>query len=486
MSRKLPRFSRLMLVAVGPLLAACTVGPDFQKPAAPPVGAYTKPALATQVEGPRLVMARDIPADWWTLFHSAPLDALIRQAMQQNPDLAAAQASLRMAMENVKAQSAAFYPTVSGGLDASRNRQGAQLSPVLASSQLLYSLYQTQAVFSWTPDLWGGNRRSVEALQAEANAQNYQLQATHVALAANVTAAAIQEASLCAQIDATQTIIQDERNILAIERKQHTQGQIAGQDIAAQETVLAQAEESLAPLQKQLAQQRDLLTQLAGRYPADEIEQTFRLDELSLPQELPVSLPAQLVAQRADIRVAEENLHAASAQIGVAVAARLPNITLSANAGNVATQLGQLFGPGNGFWAVGAGLSQPVFDGGQLAHREDAAKAGYDLASAQYRGIVLAAFRDVADTLQAIHSDSEAVRLAGAAQTAAGKSLSLARAQWAAGQVARLALLNAEIADQQARLATIAARAGQLADAAALMQALGGGWWKNGNLGKQA
>lgn len=475
MSSKLLRFSRL--VTATPLLAACTVGPDFQKPPAPTVTAYTKPVAAGQ--GTVLVMGQDVPAAWWRFFHSASLDTLIRQAMKQNPDIASAEAALRVAIQNVKAQSATLYPSLGVGLNASRNRQSEQLSPVLASPQLLYNLYQAQAVFSWTPDLWGGNRRSVEALQAAADAQKYQLEATHVALAANVTAAAIQEASLRAQIEATQTIVRDEGTILEIERKQHLLGQISGQEVAAQETLLAQTEAGLPPLQKQLAQQRDLLTQLAGRYPADEIEQTFRLNELTLPNALPVSLPARLVEQRADIRVAEESLHAASAQVGVAIAARLPNITLSANAGTVATQLGQLFGPGNQFWSVGAGLTQPVFDGGQLAHREDAAKAAYDQASAQYRGTVLAAFRDVADCLHAIESDGEAVRLAEVAETAAGKSLSLARAQLAAGQVARLALLNAEVADQQARLAVVMARAGQLADAAALIEALGGGWWNS-------
>ena len=471
MRLKLLRVSRL--VAAGPLLAACTVGPDFQKPPAPAATAYTKAPVAA----PGLAMAHDIPADWWTLFHSASLDTLIRQAITQNPDLAAAQASLRVAMENVKAQNAAFYPTVTAGLDASRNKQGAQLSPVLASPQLLYSLYQAQAAFAWTPDIWGANSRSVEALQAQADAQKYQLEATYVALSANVTAAAIQEASLRAQIETTQAVIQDERDILAIEQKQHALGQIAGQDIAAQETVLAQTEQTLPPLQKQLAQQRDLLTRLAGRYPVDEIEQSFLPNSLALPQELPVSLPARLVEQRADVRVAEENLHAASAQVGVAIAARLPNITLSANVGSVATQLGQLFGPGNGFWSVGGGLAGTVFDAGQLAHKEEAAKAGYDLASAQYRGTVLSAFQNVADALHALESDGEAVRLSVAAETAAAKSLSLARAQLAAGQIARLAVLNAEVADQQARLATLSARASQLADAAALMQALGGGWW---------
>jgi NodT family efflux transporter outer membrane factor (OMF) lipoprotein len=469
------RFVCLTLAA--PLSAACTVGPDFHKAAPPPVAAYTKPAALYANSVPRLAPGKDIPGDWWTLFHSPQLDSLIKEAMTHNPNLEAAQAALRVAMENVKAQSAAFYPTVNAGLDGSRNKQSAQLSPVLAAPSLFYNLYQAQAAFSWTPDLWGGNRRAVEALQTQADAQKFQLQAAYVALAANVAGAAIQEASFREQISATEAIIQDQRDILEIERKQRALGQISGQEVAAQETVLAQSEQTLAPLKKQLALQRDLLTVLAGRYPADEIEQTFALHDLALPEELPVSLPARLVDQRADVRVAEENLHAASAQIGVAIAARLPNVTLSANAGTIASQLGQMFGPGNEFWTVGAGLTQPVFDGGLLAHRENAAKAAYDQAGAQYRGTVLSAFQNVADALAAIQGDGEALALAQKAQSAAERSLALARTQLSLGQVSRLTLLDAEVTFRQTQMSTISARSNQLSDAAALLQALGGGWW---------
>lgn len=458
-------------------LLGCTVGPDFQKPQGPAVTRYTKEEALAPAAGPQLVTDRDIPADWWSLFRSPPLDALIRQTIRQNPDLAAAQASLRVAMENVKAQSAAFYPSITAGLDGTRNRQSAQLSPVLASSELLYSLYQAQLGFSWTPDIWGGTRRSVEALQAAADAQRYQVEATYLALAANVTAAAIQEASLRAQIAATQAIIQDQQEILAIERKQHLLGQISGQEIAAQETLLAQTQATLPPLQKQLAQQRDLLTVLAGRYPQDEIAQSFSLDQLTVTAPVPVSLPVRLAEQRPDIRMAQENLHAASAQIGVAVAARLPNVTLSANVGSVATQFGQLFDSASGFWTVGAGLTEPLFDGGLLAHREQAARAEFDRAAAVYRSTLLSAFQNVADVLQALQSDSETLRLASTVLASADKSLALARTQLALGQTARLALLNAQVVDSQARLALATARANQLSDIAALMQALGGGWW---------
>jgi NodT family efflux transporter outer membrane factor (OMF) lipoprotein len=482
MKRIAPYLMITRLAAVMPLLTACTVGPDFQRPAPPQLSSYIKADANAADTSASLVAGLDIPADWWTLFRSDALDSLIKQAIKQNPNLQSAQAALRVAMENLKAQSAASYPTVTAGLGATHTRQSASLSPALAAPTLLYDLYQAQASFSWTPDIWGGNRRAVEALHAQADAQRYQFDATYVALVANVVAAAIQEASLREQINATQAIIQDESDILAIDRKQHDLGEISGQDVAAQETVLAQSQQTLVPLQRQLAQQRDLLTVLAGHYPAEDIEQTFASDSLAIPEQLPLSLPARLVEQRPDVRMAEENLHSASAQIGVAVAARLPNITLSANAGTVATQLGQLVGTGNEFWSLGAGLTQPIFDGGALAHREAAARATYDQMAAQYRGTVLFAFQNVADALHAIQSDDEAIRVAAVAEAAAARSLSIARTQLAMGQVARLALVNAEVAYQEARIASVMARTNQLSDAAALMQALGGGWWNNDDL----
>jgi len=461
------------------------MGPDFKPPAPPAANAYTKAPL-TQTSGDASVMGgapqayamdRDIPAEWWTLFRSPELDALVRASIAGNPNLVAAQASLNAAMENVKAQIGAYYPQISGGVAASRQGNSGVLSPTLASSTLLFNLYQAQIGASWTLDLWGANKRQVEALRAEAEAQHYQLEATYVALTANVVAAAVQEASLRDQIAVNRQMLAAEKQILVIEQRQKELGQIAGADLAAQEVIVAQTEEALPPLEKQLAQQRDLLTALAGRLPADEIPQSFALDKLTLPLELPVSLPAKLVEQRPDIKVAEANLHAASAEVGVAIANMLPNITLTASGGTVGTGLGQLFGPGAGFWSIGAGLTQPVFDGGQLLHKSRAAKETLNQVSAQYQAAVIAALQNVADALHAVQSDGDGLRTAAAAAAAAEKSFTIAQKQMELGQIDRLSLLNAQQAALQTRLALSQAEATRFADTAALFQALGGGWW---------
>jgi len=317
----------------------------------------------------------------------------------------------------------------------------------------------------------------VEVLRAQADAQRYQLQATYVALTSNVVAAAVQEASLREQISLSTDMLAVERRILDIERRQQSLGQIAGADVSTQDVLVAQTEQSLPPLQKQLAQQRDLLTALAGRFPADEISQIFELASLSLPSDLPLSLPSKLVEQRTDIKIAEANLHAASAQIGVAIANMLPNITLSANNGTVATEIGQLFSPGNGFWSVGAGLTQPIFDGGTLLHRTRAARANYDVAAAQYRSAVITAFQNVADALHALQTDGYALATAAAAERAAERSYTIARKQMDLGQTSLVVLLNSQQALLQTRLALAQAQAARFADTAVLFQALGGGWW---------
>jgi NodT family efflux transporter outer membrane factor (OMF) lipoprotein len=472
------------------LLTACAVGPDFKPPAAPDATAFTKSSLpdATESadiaggEAQRFMPGMDIPGDWWRLFHSDDLDALVRDALKANPTLEAAQNALRVAMENVRAQQGAYYPAIGANLAASRNKGSAVLAPTLNSNELLYSLYQAQIGVSWTLDIFGANRRQVETLQAQADAQRLQLRATYVALTTNVVAAAVQEASLRAQITATQAVVMNVSDALAIIRRQNALGQVAGAEVAAEEAALAQAQQALPPLQKQLAQERDLLTALAGRLPTDEIEQTFQLMGLDLPEALPISLPSKLVQQRPDIMIAEANLHAASAQVGVATAAEFPNITLTAFDGSVATKLGQLFAPGSGFWSLGAGLTQPIFQGGMLEHRRRAAEAAYDQAASVYRNTVLTAFQNVADVLHALEYDAEALKAAVATETAATRSLEIARRQVELGQAQYLALLTAQQTYQQALSNRVQAQANRYADTAALFQALGGGWWNSDRL----
>ncbi len=462
------------------LVGGCTVGPDFQTPKPPEIAGYGKDIAPPPAGGTtqRLVPGQDVAGDWWHLFQSEPLNALVRQALANNPTMAAGQAALRQARENVAAQQGFYYPSVSAGIEASRNLTPlAALSPTGPNGNPYYSLVTPQLNVSFTPDVFGANRRAVESLQAQADNQRFMLEATWVTLTSNIVAAAIQEASLRGQIEAIEHTVRIEGDLLKILNAQLRFGQVSGADVAAQEAALALAQQQLPPLRKQLAQQRDALIALAGRFPDDDIAQKFDLGSFRLPTELPVSLPADLVKQRPDVRQAEENLHAASANIGQAVAARLPQITLTAQVGNSANSPGNLFTPATNFWSLTGGLTQPVFDGFALMHRQRAARAAFDQAAAEYRSTVLAAFQNVADALRALQSDADAVNAASAAEQAAGRSLAIARKQLQLGQVAYLVLLNAQNAYAQAQLSQVQSRAVRLADTAALFQALGGGWW---------
>lgn len=473
-----------LLLAV--TLAGCAVGPDYREPPAPHVSGYTPEKLPAQLIADRtpanptqrLVPDLDIPGDWWALFHNEALNRLVVRALRNNPDLAAAQAALRQARENVYAQEGNYFPSVSGNFTPSRNKTATgSLSPATASGNPYYSLYTAQLSVSYNPDVFGLNRRQVESLVALATVQRYQLEATYLTLTSNLVAAAITEASLRGQIQATEDIIRLEQGSLAIFRKQLSFGAIAGVDVLSQQALLAQAEASLPPLQKQLAQERDLITALAGNLPSDAVPETFTLAALHVPEDLPVSLPSRLVEQRPDIRQAQQNLHSASALIGVAVANRIPVLSLSAFGGSQAIHFNDLFTPGNGFWSLAAGVTQPLFDGGTLLHRERGARAAFDQAEAQYRSTILTAFQNVADALRALQTDADAVRVA---TTAAGTSdtvLAITREQLSLGQIAYLALLSAEQLELQAKLTLVQSQAARLADTAALFQALGGGWW---------
>ncbi|HXZ00737.1 MAG TPA: efflux transporter outer membrane subunit [Stellaceae bacterium] len=480
------RASPLLALCVPALLCGCAVGPDFVKPSAPGVSGYTPEPLAGETASAsvadgaaqRFVAGLDIPGQWWRLFHSEALSALIAEALKVNPNLQAAQSALQVAQENVAAQQGAYYPSVSGNFSASRQKNPtAVLSPTLTSGSPYFNLFTPQLSVSYVPDVFGLNRRTVEGLVAQAEAQRYALAATYLTLTSNVAAAAVQEAGLRGQIKATEDIIALERELLELFRVQLSKGQIAEVDVAAQEAALAAAETALPPLQKQLAQQRDLLAALTGRFPSEVPGETFELSGLELPQELPLSLPAQVVEQRPDVLQAEANLHQASAAIGVAVANRLPNLTLSAGVGTTAAQANRLFTTGTGFWSIAASLTQPIFDGGTLLHKERAARAAFEQSVAEYRATVITAMQNVADSLRALQYDAEALKAAAHAETTAARSLELVRAQLRLGAVNYLALLNAQTAYQQAVIGLVQAQAARLADTAALFQALGGGWW---------
>jgi NodT family efflux transporter outer membrane factor (OMF) lipoprotein len=488
---------RLSVVALAaPLLtSACVVGPDFHQPAPPPVATYTPKPPATTVATPgvaggeaqHFVSGADIPAEWWTLFHSKELNALIGQALANNADLKAAQAAILVAKETTRAQRGSFLPQVSAGPSITRQKDpSSTLAPVPANNASLYSLITPQVSVSYVPDVFGLNKRTVEGFAAQEQATRYEMIATDITLSANVAAAVFTEASLEDQIEATNQLISTNREILSLLQYQKSKGYIAGPDIAAQQAQLSQLEASLPPLLKQRDQQNNLIAVLTGGYPSQLPTQKFTLESFALPPDLPLSLPSALVEQRPDVLQAQANLHAASAQVGVATAARLPNITLTANAGSNALAIGQIFGPGTGFWNIGASLLAPIFDGGTLLHQQRAARFAYQQSAQQYRGAVLTAFQNVADTLAALQHDAETLKATAAAADAAKTSLDLSRLQYKDGYAAYLSVLNAAQAYQQARLSLIQAEADRFTDTAALFQALGGGWWHRTDLASAA
>jgi len=479
-------FRTLPILAGAILLAGCMVGPDFHRPAAPKTDRYTAQPLPGAIgqggDAQRFVAGMDVPAQWWTLFRSPELDALIQQALKANPGLAAAQASLRQAQEGLAAGRGALYPTATADYNVSRQRVAGTLASPAASGYDYYTLHTAQLSVSWAPDLFGGNRRQLEALRAQTDVQRFELEAARLSLTSNVVVAAIQQAGLRAQVEATRKIIANQQETLDSFRRQLQLGQLAPADVAAQQATLAQTQATLPPLQKQLDQQNDALAALLGLTPADARVPAFDLADLHLPDELPLSLPSQLVAQRPDVRAAEAQLHAAAAQVGVAEANRLPKFTLSANAGSSPTKISDLFSHGTVFWNLAADVAQPVFDAGSLKHQQRAAEAAYNAAKAQYCGTVIAALQNVADTLYAQKADADTLQAAQAAEQAAARSLAISRRQFTLGDTNHLAVLQAEQTWQQAEIAQVQAQVSRYGDTAALFQALGGGWWQRNDV----
>jgi NodT family efflux transporter outer membrane factor (OMF) lipoprotein len=467
------------------LLASCAVGPDFLHPAAPEGAGYTKEPLTPSTSSTdtptghsqRFVQGRDIPQEWWALFKSPALNAVIERALNNNPSLQSAIATLRAANQAVYAQEGRFLPLVQANFNPTRQLTAGAISPVLNNAANPFNLYTAQVAVSYTFDVWGLNRRTVESLKAQADNQRFQVEAAYLTLTSTVVVAAVTEASLRGQIEATNELISINTKMLDIVQRQLKEGYANRNDVAVQEAALAQIKATLPPLRKALAQERDLLTALAGTYPTEEPREKFRLADLNLPANLPVSLPSQLIEQRPDIRAAEEQLHAASAQVGVATANLLPTFTIGANAGYMNTALTGLLAPQNLFWELAGSATQTVFDGGTLLHQRQEAKDMYEAAAWGYRGTVIGAVQNVADSLRALQNDADALKAAREFERAAKVSFDLARQQMQSGNANVLLLLTAQQTYLQAVIQVVQARAARLADSAALYAALGGGWW---------
>ena len=475
---------RLRASLAGGLIAltGCVVGPNFREPPAPTTNRYTPAPLPSRIEGDRavpaqrFVMGAPVAERWWTLFRCGELDALEAEALAANYDLASAQASLRSLTELYRAQRAAQYPTVQLAFTPVVGRTPTSLAPILNNGSADYTLYTTQLNITYVFDVFGGVRRQAEAAAAQAENQKYLAAGVYLTLTANVAGAALQLASLNTQLDEARSIAEVDRRTVDIVRRQQRLGEASTLDVATAESTLQQAAQLTPPLQKQIDQERDLLATLVGR-PASELPASrLRLQDFVLPTDLPVSLPSDLVRQRPDIRAAEANIHVASAQVGVATAARLPSFTIAAGPGAEGTTIANMFSSGNLFYAVTGGVTHTIFDAGALKHRKRAAEAALDQAKAQYRGVVLGALQNTADALQAIVDDAATLQHADAARSAAAQTVALARSQLRAGQAGSLPVYTAEAADRQARITLTQARAARYADTVALYQALGGGW----------
>jgi NodT family efflux transporter outer membrane factor (OMF) lipoprotein len=473
---------------VGTILSGCLVGPNYHRPPLAQNAGYiqnSKTSVTTTASkfesSQQFTSDQDVPARWWTEFNSPEIDRLVDQAVAKNPDLASAQAALRAAHATLAAQKSALFPQVAAGFSASRQRNSATLASPLNSNVDDYSLYTGQLNIIYAPDVFGGIHRQIETVEAQAENQKFAVEAAYLTLTSNVVVAAIQVGSLRAQIRADEGVIKADQEILDALRMRQRLGEASAGDVAAQDAIVAQAKTALPPLRKQLGQQEHLLAQLTGQTPAEYSEESVDLDTLSLPSKLPLSLPSILVNQRPDIRAAEANLHAASAQVGVAIANRLPNISLSAALGGASTDVGSLLSNGNALWFVTGGLTQPIFDAGALRGKQRAAEAQFDQAKAQYRSTVLSAFQNVADALLALNEDSAALAAGVEAEQSAGKSLDIARMRLRLGEGNSNAVLIAEQTYQQSLTSRTQAQAARYSDTVGLFQALGGGWWNRGD-----
>jgi NodT family efflux transporter outer membrane factor (OMF) lipoprotein len=468
------------------LVTGCAVGPDFRPPEPPVVQLYTPDPLPVETasiqghagEPQHFLHGTEIAAEWWTLFRSEPLDALIRQALVDSPTIAAAQARLREAEENLRARGGTvYYPSVDGEFSIGRSRStGASFGQPTAEPST-FTLFNATVNVSYTLDIFGGNRRELEALRAEVDYQRFLLEAVHLALTANIVTTAVKEASLRGQVRATEEIVTLMEKQLELVELQFQAGAVSRSGVLTENALLAQTRATLPPLDKELAQTRHQLAVLVGKLPGLGGLPAFDLEGLELPVELPVSLPSSLVRQRPDIRAAEELLHAASARVGVATANLYPKITLSGNIGSNAVTIEDLFSSGSSIWSLGAGLLQPLFRGGELSAKRRAAIAAHYQAIAQYRETVLTAFQNVADSLRALEFDAITLRAQADAELAARETLEITQEQFRLGAVSSLNLLVAQRLFQEAHISLVKARAARFADTAALFQSLGGGWW---------
>ena len=473
--------------ALSVFLAACAVGPDFEKPAAPQVKELSKepmPAQTEAIDAPtgdaqRFLAGEPVQERWWLQFNSPELNRRVDAALANNPTIASAQAALKQAKENVAAAAGGRYPSVTGNVGTNTQKNSAAtFGP--GESRLVpntsYSLYNVSADVSYTLDLFGGIERGIESQKAREDVQRAELAGTYLTLIANVVTASFEEASLRDQIATLEEIIAAFERTTGLIEQQEQFGAKSRLDTLTARSQLEEQRSVLPPLRLRLEQTENLLAALLGRFPSQAGLEPVHLDHLTLPRDIPLSVPSTIVAQRPDIQAAEASLHAATANVGVAVANMYPKITLSGSIGSQALQMGELFTPYMGLWSIGAGLVQPIFQGGTLRAQRRAADAAMEQAAADYQVTVLNAFRNVADSLHALVLDAQSLQAQSTFERAASGYYDLVDMQYRAGAVNILNVLDADRQRRRARIQVVVARSQRLKDTAALYQALGGGW----------
>jgi NodT family efflux transporter outer membrane factor (OMF) lipoprotein len=483
---RLPTRTLVVALTTAMVLAGCAVGPDFRPPAAPDVPAYTadplpEATIATDAptgDAQRFLEGEHVPERWWATFVNPEIDRRVEQALAHSPTITSAQAALRQAEENVNAARGSFFPSVDA--NAGVTRGNANFFGDLAPGQSVFNLYNAGVNVNYTLDLFGGVRRGVEAQSAVANFQQFQLEGTYLTLVANVLTTSFREASLRGQIQATEEIIALYQQNLSLVEKQHEIGAKSLADVLVIRTQVATVSATLPALRQQLAQTQTQLAVYLGQFPAQSELAAVDLDSLTLPHDVPISLPSELVRQRPDIRAAEAQLHQATAEVGIATANLFPQISLSGSYGSQAVHGGDLFSGGTKVWSLGASLLQPLFHGGTLRAQKRATEAGLDKAAADYQTTVLGAFQNVADSLHALELDAENLSAQSEAERSSQQSLDLVRIQYKDGAASYLAVLDATRQYQTALIGLIQARAARLADTAALYAALGGSWKSDG------
>lgn len=454
------------------------MGPDFHRPAPPDSSGYLHPDANPPAAEPQaqdlqhISEGAELTGQWWQLFHSPELDTVVRAALAASPTLAAAKATLAQAREQVTVARAALLPSASAS--AAAQRSGGKASFAVPDTSNLYSV---GLAASYSPDIFGGTRRTIEQQSALADYQRNELAAAYLTLTGQVVDEVLAIASTRLQIATTNDLIAIDRKNLALTQREFAVGTATRADVLTADSQLAADLTQLPTLQKQLDQAYDLLAVLAGRAPVRWQVQAFDLQQFTLPRELPLSLPARLARQRPDVLAAEAQLHAASAAIGVAVAQEFPNITLSASLTRSALQASDLFHDFDTLWGVGGTLTQPLFKGGALRAEVRAARDAFSAQTAAYRSVVLEALGQVADDLWALQYDAEILTVDRHSMDVASEALKLQQQSYTVGTTTVLNLVAAERAYAQARLSYVNAQVQQFEDTAGLLTALGGGWW---------